>query len=105
MAPAVSGGPDPTGAEGTPPHPGICAVCPICQGFEGLRQARPELAEHLATAAAALLAAVREMLNTQPSTAEAGRHPRAGPTEPAEDAGDQPAARPGVPVERIDVTD
>jgi hypothetical protein len=76
----------------------ICPVCPICQGFEGLRHARPELAEHLAAAAAALAAAVREMLNAHPSTAEAPR--------PHDDPG-QPGSPPhrGVPVERIEVTD
>jgi len=97
----VTGGSDPGGA-GAATHPGICDICPICQGFEGLRQARPELAEHLAAAAAALLAAVREMLNSQPSTGQAGRPPPAGS---AEGAGEPPAARRGVPVERIDVTD
>ena len=76
----------------------ICPVCPICQGFEGLRHARPELAEHLAAAAAALAAAVREMLNAHPSTAEGGR-PQDDPAQPG-----MPPRR-GVPVERIEVTD
>jgi hypothetical protein len=73
-------------------------VCPICQGFEGLRHARPELAEHLAAAAAALAAAVREMLNAHPSHVQT-------PGAPAEPGESRSAARRGVPVERIEVTD
>jgi hypothetical protein len=93
---------EPGAGPGGEPHGGcdsaICPVCPICQGFEGLRHARPELAEHLATVAAALAAVVREMLNAHPSTEPA--------TRPHEDLG-QPGSPPrrGVPVERIEVTD
>lgn len=45
-----------------------CQVCPVCQGIALLRQVKPETAEHLLDAAAALVAALRSAVAT-PSAA------------------------------------
>jgi hypothetical protein len=38
-----------------------CRVCPVCQVIDVLRQVRPEAMDHLADAATALAAALREL--------------------------------------------
>ena len=42
-----------------------CVVCPFCQGLSVLRGAQPELFEHLAEAAGALMLAVRSAVDAQ----------------------------------------
>ncbi len=42
-----------------------CQVCPVCLGLAALRQARPEVLEHLVKAGAELLLAVRALLDAQ----------------------------------------
>jgi hypothetical protein len=59
-----------------------CQLCPVCQLIGLLRATRPEVAEHLADAAASLLAAVR---------AAVVAHER------------EWSSRRGAPVERIDI--
>jgi hypothetical protein len=44
---------------GTAPE---CQVCPICMGLAALRQARPEVLEHLMKAGAELMLAARALL-------------------------------------------
>jgi hypothetical protein len=64
-----------------------CRACPVCQVVAMLRQTRPEVIDHLVTAAGELATAVRLVV--------------APPTEPAP----PPGHRSSAPVERIDVTD
>jgi hypothetical protein len=40
-----------------------CLACPICTGLAALRQAQPEVVEHLVKAGAELLLAVRAVLD------------------------------------------
>lgn len=68
----------------TPSHdPLTCRACPLCRGIAAVRSVRPEVIEHLATAADALAAALRELGALR---APGGRQPesadRAGPTYP-----------------------
>jgi len=52
-----------------------CQVCPVCMGLAALRQARPEVMEHLMKAGAELLLAARALLDVQepgPATRPAG---------------------------------
>lgn len=51
------GGPMKLGAE--------CVVCPFCQAMSVVRGAQPELFEHLAEAAGALMLAVRSAVDAQ----------------------------------------
>jgi hypothetical protein len=57
-----------------------CRACPVCQLLEVVRQVRPEVVEHLATAMSELALAARELL-TQPAAQAA---PPAEPERPAE---------------------
>ncbi len=41
-----------------------CQVCPVCQGIALLRQVKPETADHLLDAAAALVAALKSAVGT-----------------------------------------
>ncbi len=50
----------PAGGHGTGPE---CQVCPICLGLATLRQARPEVLEHLMKAGAELMLAARALLD------------------------------------------
>ncbi len=43
-----------------------CQVCPVCQLLAAVRTARPEVFEHLAEASAALLLALRAVVDAQP---------------------------------------
>lgn len=70
----------PAGPEHVGPE---CRVCPICQGLSVLRNAQPELFEHLSEAAASLMLAVKAAVDAQ-ERAWAKR-------------------RTDVPVERIDI--
>ena len=49
----------PAHGHGTAPE---CQVCPICMGLAALRQARPEVLEHLMKAGAELMLAARALL-------------------------------------------
>lgn len=51
-----------------------CTLCPLCQGLELLRGARPEVYAHLGDAAAAVLAALRELVGERTA---GGAHPSA----------------------------
>jgi len=42
-----------------------CQACPICMGLAALRQARPEVMEHLMKAGAELFLAARALLDVQ----------------------------------------
>lgn len=53
--------------------PLTCRVCPICRGIAAVRAVQPEVIEHLATAADALAAALREWRARQPESADRGR--------------------------------
>jgi hypothetical protein len=57
-------------AEGHPPE---CQACPICTGLAALRQARPEVLEHLMKAGAELLLAARALLEAGEADAPARR--------------------------------
>jgi hypothetical protein len=50
-----------------------CLVCPLCMGVAALRQARPEVMEHLVKAGAELLEAFRALMEPP-----AGERARAG---------------------------
>ncbi len=63
------------GAEGG----GSCRFCPLCQGLELLRGARPEVYAHLGDAAMSLLAAAREALGEAPRAAGAPAPSPEGP--------------------------
>jgi hypothetical protein len=60
-------------------HPSNCAYCPICTTVGVLRNAKPEVIEHLAAAAREMLAAARllieevEKVSGAPESAAAGR--------------------------------
>ncbi len=43
-----------------------CRLCPVCQIISFVRDSRPEVAEHLGSAAAALLSALRAAMQGQP---------------------------------------
>ncbi|KHL09024.1 hypothetical protein CLV56_0262 [Mumia flava] len=55
-----------------------CALCPLCQLITLLREARPEVADHLASAAASLALALRGVVDSfsQPPGSGAGEHGR-----------------------------
>ena len=81
--------------QATGAHAGLeCRVCPICQGVSRLRDVRPEAVQHLATAAAELVAAFREVLATPPAPE---RTEAAAPRAPA------PSESP--PVQRIEISE
>jgi hypothetical protein len=63
-----------------------CAFCPFCQVLQRARTARPELYEHLASAATELGAALRSLLD-----------------DPAGGRDDPQSARPSGGVEHIDI--
>ena len=65
------------------PPPAECLACPICAGLRGLRQARPEVVDHLVKAAAELLLAVRALV--EPVAAGDGRAAGAPAGAPAGD--------------------
>lgn len=68
-----------------PMHTGPeCVVCPVCQVLSVVRGAQPELFEHLADAAGALMLAVKSAVDAQERV--------------------WARRRDDVPVERIDVT-
>jgi hypothetical protein len=68
-----------------PAHAGPeCAICPLCQGLAVVREAQPEVFEHLAAAATSLLLAAKAAVEAQE---------RAWPRRRGGD----------VPVERIDI--
>lgn len=59
-------------------HPSDCAYCPICATISVVRNTKPEVLEHLATAAREVIAAVGLMLEEAESVigaAEAQRKP------------------------------
>jgi hypothetical protein len=73
-------------APSTPMHTGPeCVVCPFCQVVAVVRGAQPELFEHLADAAGAMLLAVKSAVEAQERVWSRRRDG-------------------AVPVERIDVT-
>ena len=52
--------------EHAPAHQGPeCRVCPLCQGLALVRNAQPEVFEHLTEAATALMAAARAAVEAQ----------------------------------------
>ena len=63
----------------TPPHdPLTCRVCPLCRGIAAVR---PEVVEHLASAAESLAAALRELgASRTPSPRQPESADRGGPT-------------------------
>lgn len=68
--------------EGAAPRAGQgtgCHLCPVCAAIGTLRQARPEVVEHLVRAGAELLAAVRALVEAAP--APAGRQADQGARE------------------------
>ncbi|RLV49157.1 hypothetical protein D9V37_11385 [Nocardioides mangrovicus] len=82
------------------PLAGDCRFCPVCQMIHAVRetvhQTSPEVREHLATAATALLQAATELLSTRPES---------GGTSGSSGSGEAPAATGshGTSVERIDL--
>jgi hypothetical protein len=66
-----------------------CKICPICQGLALVRNAKPEVIEHLADAATALAAAFSALL---PTSASAPERRTADPVEHIDVSGDDEAA-------------
>jgi hypothetical protein len=54
-------------------HSPECQVCPICMGLAALRQARPEVLEHLMKAGTELVLAARALLEAGEADAPARR--------------------------------
>jgi hypothetical protein len=50
-----------------------CQICPICMGLATLRQARPEVLEHLMKAGTELMLAARALLEAGEATGPARR--------------------------------
>ena len=68
-------------AEDSAHDPLTCRVCPLCRGIAAVRSARPEVVEHLASAAESLAAALRALGAARtPSPRQAQRADQAGPT-------------------------
>ena len=61
---------EPAGADGRSPE---CQACPICTGLAALRQARPEVLEHLMKAGAEVMLAARALLEAGEADAPARR--------------------------------
>jgi hypothetical protein len=71
-----------------------CQWCPVCQVIFRVRQASPEAVEHLTTAAAGVLGAVRSFLEAAAAAAE-----KSGTTNTEDDTAEPPT------VDRIDVSE
>jgi hypothetical protein len=89
-----------------------CRHCPVCAGLAALREARPEVAEHLVKAGAELLLAARALLEGVAAAAEAepgaagGAGARAGTVPAGRGRRRRPAGRgdaAGNGLQRIDV--
>ena len=61
--------------------PLTCRACPICRGIAAVRAVQPEVIAHLATAADALAAALREWRARQPESADRARPTYRDPPE------------------------
>lgn len=61
---------EPAHGHGTAPQ---CQACPICIGLATLRQARPEVLEHLMKAGAELMLAARALLEAGEANGRARR--------------------------------
>ena len=66
-----------------------CTVCPVCQIIGAIREARPELVEHLGSAAVSMIAAAKSLLEAAERQAERQR--------------DRAARRPANGFEHIDI--
>ncbi len=77
----------------TPDHdPLTCGACPICRGIAAVRAVQPEVIAHLATAADALAAALREWRARQPESADRATYRDRPETVDIDDDGDEGAA-------------